>query len=403
MLEMHKKHRIPAIVLHLCHNGLAITRALGRQGIPVIGITSGRSPGSHSRYLTDVWSYEGGNDELMKLLIHHRHDFNCRPVLFPITDSSVRTIAARIDGLQGYYRIGIPDPEIVVSSMSKIGFAEWAQKLGLPVPKTFVANNADEIESIANKLSFPCVIKPEFQSLSTTQVGALKAHRVENREDLISAYARYCPTVSRVIVQEWIPGGDEDIFFCLQYYDQKSRPLVSFCGRKIRSYPPVCGSTASCEPVENEDIRAISTSFFTQLGFRGLCSMEFKRNKNNGSFVMVEPTVGRTDSQSAVADVNGINIPYVAYCDLTGGEAPRLKQRLYKVRWIRWEADRASASHHMRRGELKLKQWLWSIRPPLGCSIWAIDDPLPFLRPLWNRAVRRVRRIFEAFSSRKHG
>ena len=41
--------------------------------------------------------------------------------------------------------------------------------------------------------------------------------------------------------------------------------------------------------------------------------MEYKRDRRDGRFYMVEPTVGRTDFQEEVATVNGVNIPLAAY------------------------------------------------------------------------------------------
>jgi D-aspartate ligase len=41
--------------------------------------------------------------------------------------------------------------------------------------------------------------------------------------------------------------------------------------------------------------------------------MEYKRDRRSGRFVIVEPTVGRTDWQEEIATLCGINVPLAAY------------------------------------------------------------------------------------------
>ena len=50
--------------------------------------------------------------------------------------------------------------------------------------------------------------------------------------------------------------------------------------------------------------------------------MEYKRDVRTGRFVMIEPTVGRSDFQEEVATLNGVNIPNAAYCSAVGQPVP---------------------------------------------------------------------------------
>ena len=54
------------------------------------------------------------------------------------------------------------------------------------------------------------------------------------------------------------------------------------------------------------------------LEYRGLGSMEYKRDPRDNKYYMIEPTVGRADLQSGIADINGLNIPLIAYFDILG-------------------------------------------------------------------------------------
>lgn len=389
---MTMRHRTPAIVLSMCVNGLGVARSLGRHGVPVIGVTHRRDdPGVHSRYVCRLWRHEPAGASLVDLMLEKRRYFDAPPVLFPTSDEMVRDLAARWDQLAGGFLVRLPDRALVEETMSKRGFAAWVERLGLPAPKTAFVDDPGQIRHVARDMTYPCVVKPEFQSARPTSGGSLKVVRAENPEELIQAYLALSDEIPRAVVQEWIPGGDGEVFFCLQYYDDKSLPLASFCGRKIRQWPPHVGSTASCEPVVSLDLVRLTTAFFSGIGFKGLCSMEYKRDPRDGRLRMIEPTIGRTDFQSAVADINGVPIPYIAYCDLVGATAPKVQERRRRIKWVRLASDWASAKHYRGRKEISLLHYLRSIRPPMRPATWSPEDPMPLIADMRPRLRRKVR------------
>ena len=391
---MTKARNAPAVVTKLSINGLGVARALGRSGVRVIGICDGSPlPGCDSRYVSEIWEYHGKDADLAEFLLREHADLPERPVLFPITDESVLSLDASGEQLRQSFRIGMPAPGVAAKAMSKRGFADLATDLALPAPRTLFLQGEEEIHRAADSMSYPCILKPEFRTPEFIEIAQQKALRIEDRDSLVASYLSFCHVAPRAIVQEWIPGGDGDVYFCLQYYGEAGRPLVSFCGRKIRQWPPLCGGTASCEPVESPELEESTTSFFSRLSFRGLCSMEFKRNPDDGKYLMVEPTVGRTDWQSAVADINGVPIPYVAYCDLVGLDPPAIRPARRRIKWVRWSADKRSAEHYRGKGKLSFLRWLWSIRPPLRWAVWSTSDPAPYLASLWRRVLRKLRKI----------
>ena len=104
----------------------------------------------------------------------------------------------------------------------------------------------------------------------------------------------------------------------MQYISAAGKLLASFTGRKIRQWRPLSGGTASAEPAYNEFLTELTYNFFTKAGFWGIGSMEYKQHERTGKFYMIEPTVCRTDFQEGVAIANGVNIPLIAYQDITG-------------------------------------------------------------------------------------
>jgi D-aspartate ligase len=118
-----------------------------------------------------------------------------------------------------------------------------------------------------------------------------------------------------VVVQEWIDGNDDDIYFTLFVCDGQARIVALFTGRKMICEPPRVGCTALCvaAPEEHQALAAQTQAFVTRSNYHGIGGLEFKRHRRTGQFVVVEPTVGRPDWQEEIATLCGVNIPAIAY------------------------------------------------------------------------------------------
>jgi len=148
--------------------------------------------------------------------------------------------------------------------------------------------------------------------------------------------------------------------------------VASFVGRKLRSWPPRIGGTASCisAPEHHDELSDMTSIFFRQVGFVGMGSMEYKRDSRDGRFYMVEPTVGRTDFQQEVATVNGVNIPFAAYCEETGAALPPWHYLQPAKIWRDPVVDRWAAE----------EQGSARARPAADIvdAYWRANDPLPW-------------------------
>jgi len=162
-------------------------------------------------------------------------------------------------------------------------------------------------------------------------------------------------------VQEWVPGRDSDVIFCLQYYGATRTPLISFVGRKIRQW--IRRLAAQLLPPLHTTLRLSrrTTRFFQAVGMRGLCSMEFRRSATDGQLYMIEPTACRADYQEGVAVANGYNIPYAAYSDICSLAPYRPTPTRRPVKWVSVGDDYKAACHYVGRRELTWWRWLVSL------------------------------------------
>ncbi len=389
---------LPAIVTALNLNGLGVARALGRRGVPVIGIHGDEASFElRSRYVQQRWQRGAHAEDLLTLLRAKGPTFADRPVLIPITDESVSLIADHLDELRRWFRIAMPAPDLVHELLDKERMRAVAARLGLDLPKTWHLRDQADFEQLAAQLNYPCILKPANKDQAWQAAGLRKAYVLQNHDELLAVWARVAGAATGVVVQQFVPGGDDQIHFTLLYCRHGGRAAATFSGRKLRQWRPHCGGTSACEPVAEPALDDVASRFFAAVGMHGLCSLEYKRDPRDGVYYLIEPTVCRPDWQNGVADENGVPLAWLAYCDLAELPTPVVSRHRRARRWVFWKWDVRAAAYYRARGELGWFAWLWSIRPPVRGAVFAFDDIGPWLATVgaaWRRIAGRVGRLF---------
>lgn len=368
--------KLMAVVVGSGLNALGIIRSLALAKIPVLMLYAEQDATTHTRLAKkqSISSTEG--DALVEALQIIGKQANDKPVLFLTEEKTVVTVSTRRAELLPLFRITLPDPELLAALMHKQDFQILANKFDYPIPQAINLRSEADLPDL-NNLRFPCVLKPAVKDYG---YGAKfkKAYVVKSAEEASERFREIAPVMSDLIVQEWIEGSDSDIYFCLQYIGANGETVASFAGRKIRSWPPRIGGTASCTsaPEFQDELSAMTKSFFRRVGFVGMGSMEYKRDPRNGRFYMVEPTVGRTDFQEEVATLNGANIPLIAYCHEAGLPSPKVTNIRPPKIWREPITDRWSA---------ELQPEIPSADGIAVDAYWRKNDAMPWLALTWER------------------
>jgi predicted ATP-grasp superfamily ATP-dependent carboligase len=377
-------HKVPAIVLGLGPTGLGVVRSLATGGAPVTALfpQHHRSPYSYTRLCKKIPVASQSREDLWNSLLPFGAS-GVRPILFFTSDLDVVEASARREQLCQSFRFLLPDHHQLQTLMQKTSFAAFATANGLPTPKTFLVENGAGWDRILEEGVFPCIIKPRYHTSSWGKAGFSKTFTAQSRNDLNKVIRTVDGIEQDFVIQEWIPGPDSDVFFYLAYYNQCAEAIVSFTGRKIRQWAPRTGSTSMAEPVENPEVKELAQHLFKLVSFRGIGSVEFKLDRRDGKFKIIEPTVGRANLQSEVATANGVNIAYRAYCDLAEIEPDHTEVTERKVRWVFLERDLRSSLYYLRRRETTLRDIWRSYQGPRYYAEFSWTDPLPaFMRTL---------------------
>ena len=369
---------VPAVVVGGEVNGLGVVRSLGKGGVPVIvADTTLRHAAMWSRFARHcLFQHLSGKpfvDELLALQAR----LGVRPVLIVTDEMSVHTISEFRDELSPHYRFSLPEPEMVSTLYNKAAFQNFAEAHDLPVPRTVILERETDIAKIAD-LGMPVIAKPaDKRPVHFGQVERI--NWLDKFDEAAAACRRMLNAAGSLVVQEWIDGPDSGICFALFHCNSETGSRRMFFGRKVAAYPPGLGSTAVCVPAAEEAdlLRPVTEKFLDITGYRGLGSLEFKWDARRGCFVIIEPTVGRTDWQEEIATLNGVNLPLIAYCDELGLTAPA-EETVDAAAW------RHSLLHLGRATD---------IRERLYDGYFRLNDPLPGLAFSLDFALHCGRRL----------
>jgi predicted ATP-grasp superfamily ATP-dependent carboligase len=306
-------------------------------------------------------------------------------VLFLTSDDAVLTVSEHRAELECYYRFRLPSHACVTSLINKMSFQKLAEEHDFPVPRSITIGHIGELSRLA-ELRFPCIVKPIRGTANYTKAQFARGYKVTSPKQAEGVCHRILAVVRGLVVQEWIGGPDNEIYFCLQYRATDGATVCSFTGRKLSIWPPDVGVTASCtaSPEVRPILQPLTEAFFERVSFVGMGGIEFKRDSRTGQFLMIEPTVGRVDGQEEVATLHGANIPLAAYLHEIGSPGFRVGEDPAPVIWrdffLHWMSVRGDSS-------LPAKP-----NTRVYDAYWRRDDPLPLLFHFLDGSVKALRR-----------
>ena len=373
--------------------GLQAARILARQGVPVIAIAS---DGRHHACRTNVCEkvvVAESRDELMAVLGEIGRTQQTKGVLIPCLDGKVLTISRAREELSEWFHIVLPPADVVEMLMDKSAFYRFAGERGFPIPSTQILGPGDDIDPILGEVEYPAAVKPAYRTSVWTSHTTEKAFRVDSPAELKALYERVGGWADELIVQAWIGGGVSDLYSCNCYFSASGELLATFVAKKLRQWPPDTGQSSLGVECRNDIVLAETVKLFESVGYRGLGYLEMKYDPDRDEHFIVEPNVGRPTGRSAIAEAGGVDLLYTMYCDAAGLPLPESRvQRYGTVKWIHLRRDLQSAIVTWRRGDLRLTDWIRSMRGRKAYAVASWRDPLPFLFDLFEAMRAAVKR-----------
>ena len=350
----------PAVVVDVAWvNGLAAVRSLGRAGMRVLALDHRQSAlGFRSRYAEPVLTPDPQDEEaFIDFLAGLEVE---RAPLFATHDEPLNAVARGAGRLGEKFLYPFPPWEVLARIQRKRGQLEAAEAADIPVPRTAYPGSAAEARAAAEALGLPVLVKPSSTEGFKRRFRR-QAFRCETAADVEDAYGQAEPY--EPLVQEVIPGGDGELYTLGSYLRADGEPLGLFSGRKLRQTPPGVGTCRVGEAVWVEEVVESGLKLLRALGFHGLSQVEFKRDPRDGVFRLMEVNP-RLFQWHGLAAACGVDLPLLAYRDLTGERVEPVSPNGSRKRW----------AITLQAGESPAPQ-----RPPYVDAVFALDDPKPAL------------------------
>jgi D-aspartate ligase len=363
-------------------SALGIIRSLGRVGIPVFAVQRQSCiPSGVSRYLAgrflwrtaalDSGRFLEGMARIGKILD--------RPtILVAADDLSALLIAEHADQLASQFIFARPPATLPRTLANKRCLYELCHRLGIASPHTVFPQSREELLDLAAQFQYPVVVKATEPWLLPR--GIKSTAIVSGRQELIRYYEnfwRQAPATS-LMIQEMIPADCSEDWFVHGYCDDQSNPRAIFTGVKLRSYPAFAGPTTLGRAVRNDALEQQAIKLFSAIGYRGIMDLDYRLDRRDGRYNLLDfnPRIGA--QFRLFEDRDGIDVVRALHLDLTGRgirSGPQVEGRTFMVEI----QDVLACFSYYRSGDLKIKEWLRSLRGVDEGAWYAGDDPFPFL------------------------
>jgi len=378
-------NRTPVLVVNCKIGGLAILRSLGSLGVPIYGVDDDPgSPVMKSRYFKKkfIKKYDENNQEdylayLLKIGSQINQN-NQKTILIPTSDELSVFVADHADQLGRFFLFTRNDPDLVKNIVSKEGMYQLALDYVIPTPTTFFPRDFDDVGKFADQVTFPVMLKGIFGNRLQERTNQ-KMVIVRSKEELFENYKWLeDPNSPNLMIQEYIPGGDDQVYIFNGYFNEQSECLASFTGFKIRQFPihTGCASLGECSWIE--EVANQTTDFMKRIGYKGILDIGYRLDPRDGRYKVLDinPRLGGA-FRLFVAE-NGMDVVRALYLDLTG-------QKMFPVvpregrRWLIEDFDIISTFHYFQEGSLGVRQWLKSFKGVEEGAWFSWKDPLPFV------------------------
>ena len=387
--------RRPAIVIDGTSRGdIGVVRSLGLAGIPVHLLTHDRrSPTAASRYVTRVHEFPGEASPVevkVRRVQEVARSLDFRPLLFATGDSILRFISANREALEEVADHDLPPRDVLDTCLDKDRFAEAAERLDLPVPRTYVPEGEDSLGTRLKDMKGPYFVKPvlreDWARLPPGIVRQEKGMRVETATEMVELYRHLAEHGGdRIVIQEMVVGDDDEHMSVHAYATHGGKMLGAFTAKKFRIWPAYAGVGALVQSHPFDEPIQLAERALEALGYSGFAILQFKRSARTGQFQLLEINC-RYSTWTELPTRSGCNFPAAAYATMTGTPVPELRQR-NGIAWLDFERDLGAMRSYLREGDWSVSEYLRSLATVRCWAYFAWDDPLPLLAKLRNKIL----------------
>ena len=237
--------------------------------------------------------------------------FKEKPILYFAADDACSLVAKDRDFYESHFELCLPSNYIINTFIDKTLAHEEAKRYGLTVPMSLKISSTHDLDDVKQKLKFPIIIKPIDSSIEKS---------IGFKFQIVDAYEKFYDLANELLndgkiflVQEYIPGDDEDYKFYIFFRDSKGN-IRECMGEKTiqRNGIMTVGTT-----LYDAQLSKISRIFLDIIDYVGIGGIEYKRYDNK--YYFIEMSV-RTEGFLGISDLAHVSLSEVSYNSITNGE-----------------------------------------------------------------------------------
>ncbi|PYT18462.1 MAG: hypothetical protein DMG59_04365 [Acidobacteria bacterium] len=393
-----EKTETPVLILRSVHHGgLAIARSLGRLGVPVYVLDSNsHAPSFSSRYCRGkfVWDIDlAPAHDTVDFLVGIARKLRRRPILIPTTDHGALLVADHGNALRPWFLFpDLPGP-LAQSLYRKKDMHFVARTAGIPTPEAFFPQSKQDLLNFADSARFPIMVKA-IDDRSTRRRGLRTKVIARNKQELIEVYDTIeDPRAPNLMLQEYIPGGEDGNWMFNGYFDENSTCLFGLTGKKIRQFPTYTGPTSLGVCLPNPVVDQMTRDFMKTISYRGILDIGYRWDARDGLYKVldVNPRIGST-FRLFVSDT-GMDVARALYFNMTGQPLPAPGGAVLGRKWMVEDFDMLASFGYWRDRKLAAADWIRSFRGLQESAFFCRDDP----RPILTACINDVRELFRLF------
>jgi hypothetical protein len=183
------------------------------------------------------------------------------------------------------------------------------------------------VEEFAQRATYPVIVKNVDPYLRLHHKAVPGTTLVHSEDELLALAATF-EDPRNAMFQEYIPEEDAQDWIFHAYCNADSEALVKFTGIKLRSWPPHAGVTTYARSVRNDELMELSTQMCREIGFRGVCDLDWRFDRRDGRYKLVDFNP-RTGAQFRLFENEaGIDVIRAQHLDTSGRAVPNAPSML---------------------------------------------------------------------------
>lgn len=385
---------VPCVVICPGYHGHAVARSLGRLGVSVYGVHSDpKSPSAKSKYWRENFFWDvskASEQDSVEWFLSLARNIGSHPILLATDDNSCLFLDNNSERLKDEYIFPTLSNGLVYTLNNKKDLFFLCKEKSVRTPNCWFPKCRNDLIQFIEQNTFPVLIKGIETTVLQKKVG-LRMLVVKDATALLYFYTMMKGVgYSDLMLQEYIPGDDENVWMFNGYFDKNSNCLFGLTGRKLRQYPPYTGITCLGISQTNETLYRQANSFLRSIEYRGIVDIDFKYNRRTGEFYLLDPNPRLGVAFRMFVDNRGMDVVRAFYLDMTG-QPFTAGVPIEGRKWITEPFDIFSSWKYWRDKRLRLIDWIRSFRGLKEAQWFFLHDMRPFFM-VWLRSLQRVLR-----------